>query len=63
MPVTGGGNETRMLLGLDSPGISDVLDAYRPFWSGVALGVCLHVLVANLCQMSAPSTSIYIDLG
>lgn len=35
MPVTGGGNETRMLAqdesALDSPGISGALDAYGPF--------------------------------
>lgn len=36
MPVTGNGIATRMLAqdksALDSPGISDALDAYRPFW-------------------------------
>lgn len=45
MPVIDGGNETRVLAqdesALDSPGISDALDTYGPFWNGVPSRVCL----------------------
>lgn len=67
MPLIDGGDETRVLAqdesALYSPGISDALDTYGPFRSGVPSRVCLRVLVANSCQMSDPSASIYIDLG